>query len=284
MRELTLTRQKALAACLAKYKVYIQDDLNGDTEINGINCRLLGTIKNGETVHFQIGEWEARLFVTGGGKISREVCNDSVLIPAGRDPVSYSGRGEYAPQLGNPFRFDGAPDAFAEANRKKKSGKRWAILIAVFLISLIAGVIVGLARNGFFNQYKEKTFTGGKMEITLDETFHEDDTVGFNTVLASKKVMFFYLTEEYLGSLDEYVSLFRESNGHSDYPLTENQKWKTYQFTSNDNGKEHRCFVYILPDPNGNAFHIFQFLIFNSDTEKYESKIETWMDSVKIGA
>lgn len=284
MRELTLTRQKAFAACLAKYKVYIQDDLNGDTVINGVNCRLLGKIKNGETAHFQIDEWESRLFVVAGGKRAREYCNDSVLIPAGSDPVSYSGRGDYAPQLGNPFRFDGNPDAFAEANRKKKSGKRWVIFVSIIVISMIVGVIMGLIRSGAFSKVKEKTFRFGEMEITLDETFHEQEVLGFKGVAASPKAVLYYLTEDYSGSLEEYTDLFRQTNIRDITNLQMTDKLASYEYTAEPQGTLYHYFVRILPDPKGGAYHVFQIAIFETDLEETRDKIDKWMDSVKIGA
>ena len=48
MRNLTIKRTKSYVACLAKMKVYIEDRVSGDLVINGVSCRKLGTLKNGE--------------------------------------------------------------------------------------------------------------------------------------------------------------------------------------------------------------------------------------------
>ena len=48
MRNLTIKRAKSVVACLAKVKVYIEDSFADDLEINGVRCRKLGDLKNGE--------------------------------------------------------------------------------------------------------------------------------------------------------------------------------------------------------------------------------------------
>ncbi len=56
MRKLTIKRQKSIVACLMKVKFYIEDRANGNHNVNGIPCRLLGKLKNGEEKTFEISE------------------------------------------------------------------------------------------------------------------------------------------------------------------------------------------------------------------------------------
>ena len=60
MRNLTIKRNKTFVACLAKMKVYIEDASANDLTINGIPCRKLGDLKNGEEKNFSIGENAAK--------------------------------------------------------------------------------------------------------------------------------------------------------------------------------------------------------------------------------
>ena len=47
MRKLTIKREKSFAGRLTRAKIYIQDELTGDTKINGEKCYKLGE-KNGK--------------------------------------------------------------------------------------------------------------------------------------------------------------------------------------------------------------------------------------------
>ena len=138
MRNLTITRKHKSAASLCSTKIYISDPADGSVEINGVNCRLLGTIKNGETQTFLIDECEARVFAIFD-IASKDYCNDSVLIFAGCEDVFLSGGHVFNPACGNAFRFDGEPDAFARSNRSKGNGIGAVILI----VSLVAGLMLG---------------------------------------------------------------------------------------------------------------------------------------------
>ena len=139
MRNLTITRQKSFVASLAKMKVYIEDPEANELEINGVGCRKLGTLKNGETATFPIGDQAAKVFVIAD-KVSRGFCCDYYPITAGTENVVLTGKNKFHPGAGNPFRFDGVTDPEVLENRKKGNGKGIVILI----VSALAGVITGL--------------------------------------------------------------------------------------------------------------------------------------------
>jgi len=75
MRNLTIKREKHFVASLAKAKFYIEDPNSDEIVINGVKCRKLGELKNGEEVTFQIDEKSAKLFVIVD-KLSKNACND----------------------------------------------------------------------------------------------------------------------------------------------------------------------------------------------------------------
>ena len=103
-------------------KVWIEDPA-GDLVIDGVPCRLLGKLKNGEEGSFEIGEDAARVFVIGD-KLSRSFCSDFYEIPAGSDDVVLSGVNRFNPATGNAFRFDGNASEEVVANRKKGASLR----------------------------------------------------------------------------------------------------------------------------------------------------------------
>ena len=139
MRNLTITRQKSFVASLAKMKVYIEDPEANELEINGVGCRKLGILKNGETATFPIGDQAAKVFVIAD-KVSRGFCCDYYPITAGTENVVLTGKNKFHPGAGNPFRFDGVTDPEVLENRKKGNGKGIVILI----VSALTGAVVGL--------------------------------------------------------------------------------------------------------------------------------------------
>ena len=50
MRKLTILRRSTFVACLGRMSVWFEDPVNPTATIDGRPCRLLGKIKNGETV------------------------------------------------------------------------------------------------------------------------------------------------------------------------------------------------------------------------------------------
>ena len=73
MRNLTIMRAKSVVACAATMKVYIEDPMCDDLTINGLPCRFLGKLKNGEVKTFQIDESAAKVFVIADNSIQVSV-------------------------------------------------------------------------------------------------------------------------------------------------------------------------------------------------------------------
>ena len=109
MRNLTVIRKKAFASMFDKTWFYIED-ANGNKSIDGVRCRLLCELKNGKSATCEIGEEQLRLFsVSGDFKgIDSEhgYSYDVIVIEAGAEDVTVSGKRYVDPASANGFQFD----------------------------------------------------------------------------------------------------------------------------------------------------------------------------------
>jgi hypothetical protein len=138
MRKLTITRRRTFVGCAGKLKVYVVDNLHNDLDVCGESCRLIGTLKNGETKSFDIDENKGRVYVLFD-KASRNWCNDSRPIPEGKDDVALTGICKFNPFAGNAYRFDGKADEVALEN-KKTGLRKWFLTM---LLSVLVGMAIG---------------------------------------------------------------------------------------------------------------------------------------------
>ncbi|MBQ4509514.1 MAG: hypothetical protein II984_02215 [Clostridia bacterium] len=141
MRNLTIKRNKAGAGCAGKLKVYIEDHNAGEIEINGVPCRKIGTLKNGEEKTFSIDENEQKVFVIFD-TMSKNYCNDYYKVPAGSEDVSLSGKCKFNPAAGNAFRFDGVTDEEVLQNRKSGNSKGVVVLIVAIIVGFVIGFLM----------------------------------------------------------------------------------------------------------------------------------------------
>ena len=144
-RILTITRRRAIAACLSKMKVYIEEPIYGDVNVSGIRCRILGEIRNGETKRFYIDSEKRRVFVVCNGGEEFDG-NHFFTVPAGTDDVYSSGKNYYTPYEGNPFLFDDASDELVREYRKKSILPLCITVSTVVLVLAAATVLI----FGFF--------------------------------------------------------------------------------------------------------------------------------------
>ena len=105
MRNLIIKRNKSLAGCFGKVRVYIKDVENGELNIKGCPCRKLGELKNGEEKAFSIVNEQTKVFVIGDAA-TRDFCMDWRSIPAGNTDIHLTGKNSFDPHNGNPFVFD----------------------------------------------------------------------------------------------------------------------------------------------------------------------------------
>lgn len=104
MRALTIKRTKAMASCLVKVKLYIEDNENPEITIRGYNCRKVGEIKNNAETVVEIDEAQHTIFA-----VTDIIFKDSasmIHIPAGDKDVMISGKCSLTLLQGNPFVFD----------------------------------------------------------------------------------------------------------------------------------------------------------------------------------
>lgn len=210
MRNLTIKREKSFAGSLTRAKVYVYDELVGDTKINGDLCYKLGELKNGEEKNFVIGDEETKIYVIQD-KLSKNMCNEVCYIPAGFENIYLMGECKYNPFGGNNFRFHGMTDPRTLENRKKTSRK--------FGVFLLFCAIVGLV-GGFFTTYDPPEYAkdgepyeivdDSGVKITLTDSFVDAGLDGFDFTYSSDDVVV-------LGFEDDFSLM----EGLEDYSLKE---------------------------------------------------------------
>lgn len=291
MRYLTIERKKTFVGCAGVFKVYVEDPEMEELRINGVPCRKLGTLKNGETARFAIGENAAALFVVSG-KLSRNFSSDMIRLPAGSDDLSYTGQSRFSLLTGNAFRFD---NIFDEATLKFRNAgrRRGAILLSVcvavgFFIGVIIGVPVGAALRSS-ERTSPKTFSESGMSITLTGAFSRVKNDRYTACYGSRKVALFVLKERFEDlpggasslSVAEYGKQVAETNGF-DAPVREANGlvWLDRTYTNAENGKTYHYYTTFFK--SGDAFWIFEFSTEESDFAAQKANIVTWAKSVRF--
>lgn len=284
MRNLSITRIKSFVASLGKMKVYIEDPDQSELVINGVPCRKLGILKNGETATFPIGEQAARVFVIAD-KASRNFSNDCYPVPAGTEDVVLSGKNHFHPGAGNPFRFEGVTDPALLASRKK--GSRKGILILI--LALILGFAIGFAKNLPAIQADDpKVFTAEDMSVTLTKAFREVNYQGFTQCFESNTVAVFTLEEEFSllpgsenYSLEEYAELVAGNNGMDSTQLKQEQGVLFFEYVTQGSDGEDYYYMITL-HRGGEGFWLIQFATPASNQHKLYDQFLTWASSVRF--
>lgn len=274
MRRLWIKRHKAYAGCLAKMKVYIEDPQNGDTTINDVLCRKLGEIKNGQQKHFTIGEGATKIFVVAD-KLSRNLYNEFMQIPAGREDVFLSGKNYLSPFSGNPFRFDGVTDEETLKNRKRVKRGGSVLLIVTILVGILVGAGVGgavgaaLVSDADSSAEEPKTFEAQGLQITLTDAFAEMDVNGYTACYSSSDTAVFVLREDFslmegFGdlSLDAYGAMVLANNGFDQSVTLQEEDGLAffgYVYTNPDNGENYYYCCNLFKGPD--AFWMVQFSV-----------------------
>lgn len=199
MRTITITRRKTYIGCLVKLRVYIEDPTTPELTISGTPCRLLGTMKNGETVTFPIPTTPAKLFVIAD-KASRSYSSELLPIPEGEDNIYVSGKCHYNTVEGHPFRFDGITGEATMAHRTQTRKKGFVVYAVAIAVALVIGLLVGFADLIF--PAKPETFTKDNFSITLTNRF--DDYAEEGYLVCFEDYDMAILVEKYLKSTTEF--------------------------------------------------------------------------------
>ena len=224
MRSLTISRKKSFVGCLGVLKVMIADPA-GDVDINGVKTRKLGTVKNGATETFEIGEEESAVYIIADAA-SKSYCVEMHQLPAGTGGVVLSGKVTFNPALGNPFEFDEAPEETVEYRRAHRK-KGYALLPVFILVGVVIGVAVfaiamSVVNSIIKNRVPEPAyFSREGLVITLDDRFEADEELD---IINSDRVGVTVTRENFslqAGFGDLTLSEYREAvAGVTDRPVT----------------------------------------------------------------
>ena len=287
MRNLTIKRIKSFAGCLAQLKIYIEDASSNELLINGIPCRKIGEIKNGEEKTFVIGEESAKVFVIAD-KLSRNYCNEFYQLPAGQEDVFLSGKCHLNPARGNAFLFDNNDSAEVMQLRKKGTKKGWLILCVALIFGWIIGIVVGRAFGSLWfpkTEVEPKTFTDSGMTITLTNEFEREQSEQFTVCYDSNKVVVFALKEPFSlvdgfkdYTLKEYGELVLRNNGFSSSKLKTVDELYMFDYKDAKGKYTYFSFVYKADD----AFWLVQFATSTELADEYEAKMIEWAKTVSF--
>lgn len=283
MRNLTVKRHKSFVGCLMAYQVYIEVDEPDSAEltIGGVPCKKLGVLKNDDTQVFCVDEKEARLFVIGD-RMSREICNDFVRIPAGEEDVFLSGRPHLNPANGNAFRFDGSASEETEASRKRGI---W-IGVAVLCIAAVIGFLIGVIPHLLLGRETAKAFSAGNLTITLTSGFERTDALENQTaafvsdrvgvVISEEKFAVYEGLEFY--TLEAYALLSKEANPQIDSELKQENGFTYYEYTATIEGDAISYITFYRK--SGDAFWAVTFFTRESDYRALRPQLFAYAKSI----
>ena len=288
MRNLTICRKKSFVACLGKMKVYIEDADSAEMIINGVNCRKLGDLKNGEEKTFEIGDGAAKIFVIAD-KLSKGYCADMYKIPEGAEDVYLAGKNRYNPFKGNPFYFDDNNSDPEVAELRKKGSKKGII---IFALAVVVGILVGRAIVGFLLSdphaaETEKVFSDAGMSITLTDRFEEQDAEGVTVCYATNEVALFMIKEGFFFyeglenyTLEEYSDMCASTAPAEVTELGTVDGMRCFEYTYNSDGNTYYYFV--TTHKRSDAFWIIQFSTLEKNADKYKDDFIKWAKSVEF--
>lgn len=285
MRNLTIKRTKSFVGCLASMKVYIEDPFSGELTINGIACRKLGDLKNGEEKTFSIGDEEAKVYVISD-KLSKNLWNEFYQLPAGQEDISLSGKNRYNPTAGNPFCFDNNDNPQVIANRKRGKTAGLLILIAAMVLGGIGGY---LGTTGLFSAkpLSPETFTSHGMSITLTNAFRETTVENFTVAFDSSKAGVFALKEDFSlvagfenYTLAEYTDLLIKANSSKGPQKMDKEGVHGFVYSATNPETKDTYVYYSYTYKAHDAFWFVQFAVLEKNAEAYEQQIADWAASI----
>lgn len=289
MRNLTIKREKSVAGCLVKMKVYISDMQSNEIVISGIPCRKLGELKNGEEKTFSIDENAAKIFVIAD-RLSKEFCSDSCSIPAGAEAVVLSGKNRFNPITGNPFRFNGVEPDESTRKRRKKAFRRGALILAVSaVVGVIAGWIIGTSIASA-KKAEPKVFSEEGLQITLTDEFVQVDPNGYTVCYSTNKAVVLALKEEFFVmegledySLEEYGKLVLENNQADSGIKVQTADGLTYfEYIYEDESTKVNYYYFCVVCKGTDAFWIVHFVSNLQDYGTLRPNFIQWAKTIEV--
>lgn len=305
VRNLTIKRAESDLGGQTVLALYIEDPASEEHTVNGIACRKLGELKNGEERTFQIGENSLKLLATADG--SDDGHGISFQLPEGDKDVSLALR-PHSDRAGNKSGnksekeknsdSDGTGSAVAEGTddtggateNKFYPGKSKGFI--AFLIAFAAVLIAGLAVAALFipkKEVKEKKFSSDGMEITLTDEFEKDAAENYTAVFSSKDAAVFVLKEPFTlaekfdeRTADQYADMMIGSNGLGGVEKFDDGdaiRWE-HDYTNPETGRVYRCRTYVYK--TSDAFWTVQFATLKEKSKDYAEKIDKWAGTIEF--
>lgn len=289
MRNLTIKRAKRFVGCLGTMKVYIEDPQADDMIINGVACRMLGSLKNGQEQTFYVSEAAAKVFVIAG-KLSKGFCNEYYPLQEGTEDIVLTGKNCFNPAAGNAFRFDGVTDPAVLENRKKTTNKGIIVLIASAIVGALVGFAVGgqMVKNMLSAKYEPKEYMVADLRITLTEEFRDLEVEGYTGGFQTRDVAILILQENRnvleaggVKTLTQYANLIQQVNKHN-APIQEEEHFLYYEYDFHNSTTNEDFHYFVMMYKNPVDFYIVQFAVHQDETENYRESIMEWARSVNV--
>lgn len=289
MRNLTIKRTKSFVGCLAKMKVYIEDNSSSEI-INNTFCRKIGELKNGEEKTFEIDNESQKVYVIAD-KLSKNYCFEFYEIPEGEDDIYLTGKNKYNPIVGNPFRFDNNDNPEVIKNRKKNNKKGLVILLAAMVVGFLVGGVIGIIISNFIDNEppSPKTFQAEGMSITLTDEFEELSSQNFTFVYGSDLIAAFGLKEPFSLAdgfsdltLEEYAELVISANNLTNVEIKKDSGLVgfNYQKTNAETNEMYTYFAYVYKTDSD--YWLIQFSTLSEYADQQAEQIKEWAEAIKF--
>ena len=289
MRKLTIIRHRAWAGNIIPVKIYVED-ATGKTKINGVNCRKLGSVKNGSEATFEIPTDAVKIFAIEF-LLEKDLCCDFYELEAGEEDVVLHGAVVSDPLSGNPFRFHSNNSVSAKALRAKNRKKCTLLYAVVFVVAFCVGVVGGLMSSGVISV--PKTIRFDELSIKVTTEFSEaGDMEAFGMMLYDTEDVGLVITKDsslsgvnfYAASLPMYADVIENTLGPKlgiDIDFNFKDGLCVGRYTQRSQYGENvvtYCFLY----KSDEAFWILEFAVMAEQEEEYKDDIYEWAQSVKF--
>lgn len=282
MRRLTMARTNSYVDMLTTLHIYIEDSATGDTLINGIYCRKIGELANGERKTFEIEETAVKIFAILGN-VCMDVYDEYYQLPEGSDHVFLSGQNTIHPTDGHMFRFDQNKNQQRKMSIKKKR-TILTISIAASLV-LVCLLVVAFWPKG--PSSGQKHFVHGDMCITLTDEFEEVTVPGYVAAYMTEHIEVGVKRQEFYQhaalknyTAKQYAQGMMSQNGIKSSVVSKPGNIAYFIYTERNVEKgityQFYCYVYKTTD----AFWVIQFDVPLEQVARYDEDIHKWARSV----
>ena len=280
MRELTIKREKVSTCGRAAVEIYITSPEAAELTIEGVPCRKLGELKNGETETFSVCSDAATVYAVVADSTKDFVCR-SYELEAGEENVNLCGFVNKEDGAAA-FCFGIASIPAAE----KKSLKSVLSLAAFIAIGAVLGWFIGnLVFNGF--PAPAQTFTQDGYSIKLNEDFVDTGVEAYHASYESEDVAVFSSMQPYeeLGgkeaySLQEYAQMMVDDNQLANAAVAEKRGVTYFEYEYGSGIFSYHYTVAVHEGSEG--YWLTYFAVDTEDYKDYKNNIFKWARSVQV--